>query len=88
MWHTGPGQWLLVHAPVEALLFHVLQDAQATFFTAQAAVAPTAERRGNRELFVGVDPHGAGLQAPAQGPGALVVAGPDACNGALNKAWI
>ena len=50
----------------------------SALLAAQAAVAPAAEGRGDRELLVGVDPDRAGLHRAAQAPGALEVAAPDA----------
>src|SRR5262249_46721190 len=72
------GEGRFVQAPVQALLLHVLLDAQAPLFAAEAAVAPAAEGRADRELLVGVDPDRAGLHRAADAPGLLVVAGPDA----------
>src|SRR6478672_4970635 len=73
-----PGDRVGVEAPVQALLLHVLLYAQAPLLAAQAAVAPAAERRADRELLVGVDPDRAGLHRAAYAPGLLVVARPDA----------
>src|SRR5690606_8218907 len=45
---------------------------------ADAAVAPAAERRRDREELVGIDPYRPGLHGAANPPSAFVVAGPDA----------
>src|SRR5215470_13239449 len=75
---VGPGQWRLVHSPVQALLMLVLQDAEPALLGPNATLFDPAEWRRDRKLLVSVDPHRACLQGTRHAPCAFVIAGPNA----------
>src|SRR6185436_9420318 len=66
-----------VKAPVQTLDLLVQAQPTDALFAPETTVFETAERRGNGELRVGVNPHRSGIQPASNAPGALIVAGPD-----------
>src|SRR5687768_14539565 len=67
-----------VEAEVKALRLLVQPQAADALLAADPAVLEPAERRGDRQLLVSVDPYRARVEPACHAPRAAIVRGPDA----------